>query len=315
MDQTAAASRVQTYEESSAEGWHDLICRIFSQSDFTPPGGEQGFRGQIQLDRIGPGKVSAISASPLVYTREARTIRKDPVDGFMIMAVREGELRFTQNGETGIARAGDLAIYRHGRPFRLEFPSSYRAATVWVPPETMALHCHGRNAAPPAVIRAERPNAVLARATLINLAEMALAEQMGHGGRVLAAVMDLLATALDPLAAEEDRDRRKTLLAEVEAHALRHLDDSDLGPEPLAAAFGVSARTLNRLFATRGQTTMQWIWAERLERARAALEAGRFASVTEAAFAHGFKDSSHFSRAFSSRFGTAPSQVLRGSGR
>ncbi len=95
------------------------------------------------------------------------------------------------------------------------------------------------------------------------------------------------------------------------AYARARLDDDTLTPERLAAAGGVSVRTLNRLFGTHGTTPMRWVWTQRLEASRAALAQGQSTSVTEAAFAHGFRELAHFSRSFKKTFGVTPHAMLK----
>ena len=84
----------------------------------------------------------------------------------------------------------------------------------------------------------------------------------------------------------------------------------------VAAAAGISVRTLHRLFQRHGRAPMetfeQCVFEKRLERAWRALSSGAAASVTDAALDCGFSDLSHFSRRFAQRFGLAPSALFRG---
>jgi len=55
---------------------------------------------------------------------------------------------------------------------------------------------------------------------------------------------------------------------------------------------------------------MRWVLEQRLELAYDALAYQRIRTVTEISFAFGFKDSSHFGRVFSRRYGVPPACVL-----
>ncbi|WP_289240908.1 helix-turn-helix domain-containing protein [Delftia sp.] len=67
---------------------------------------------------------------------------------------------------------------------------------------------------------------------------------------------------------------------------------------------------MTRAFARHNQTPMGLVWQLRLQASRQALMQGRCSSVTEAAFAHGFSDAAHFSRAFRKAFGCTPRSLL-----
>jgi len=83
--------------------------------------------------------------------------------------------------------------------------------------------------------------------------------------------------------------------------------------EALADLLQVSSRTLDRYFKKHLSTTVgTWLGELRLSEAYNQIMAGK--SLKEASFATGFKQASHFSRTFKSRFGILPS-VLRGSPR
>ncbi|WP_397542831.1 helix-turn-helix domain-containing protein [Roseovarius salis] len=75
----------------------------------------------------------------------------------------------------------------------------------------------------------------------------------------------------------------------------------------LASAAGISPRQLNRLFNTRlGRSAMRYYRDLRLDKARNLLRNSPL-SLTEIALATGFASSSHFSRAYSARYGQPPS--------
>jgi AraC-like DNA-binding protein len=107
--------------------------------------------------------------------------------------------------------------------------------------------------------------------------------------------------------------RRLDLHARAERFIALRLDDPDLVPGEIASRLGVSPRRLQQIFAERGQTVMARVWEERVNRAARLLAAPETAdrSVTDIAFACGFKDSSHFSRVFAARKGAAPARWRR----
>ena len=86
--------------------------------------------------------------------------------------------------------------------------------------------------------------------------------------------------------------------------------DLDLGPSGVAEEAGVSLRYLQKLFSTRGTTCSHFILAVRLDlalrhiRQRNLTKTGQ--SLSQIAYACGFRDYHYFSRAFRQRFGCAP---------
>ena len=92
----------------------------------------------------------------------------------------------------------------------------------------------------------------------------------------------------------------------------RHLGDEAFSVERLAEAVGVSRGHLHRqLRALDGRTPSEVIRTMRLERAAQLLAAGA-GTVSEVAYAVGFKSVSHFSRAFDGHLGVRPSQYAAG---
>src|SRR5690606_6523217 len=131
--------------------------------------------------------------------------------------------------------------------------------------------------------------------------------------RVDTAALDIWSSAIESALARPDSrtGRRSQRLAQVKAFLSGRLDDASLDVESIARETHMSGRTLLRLFASEGTTPMRWLWAERLRASRQSLEQGRFTRVTDAALAFGFKDLSHFSRAFKTAYGHSPQQILK----
>ena len=87
----------------------------------------------------------------------------------------------------------------------------------------------------------------------------------------------------------------------------RNLRDSELSPERLAEAIGTSVRNLHRLFAQQHTTMGRYILEQRLQHcAEAIRQTVPQEKITAIAYACGFTDVSHFSKAFKARFGISP---------
>jgi AraC-like DNA-binding protein len=103
-------------------------------------------------------------------------------------------------------------------------------------------------------------------------------------------------------------------LDEFKAVARARLGNPGLRADEVAAAFGVTDRTLQAAFQAAGETFGSWLLAERLDLAheRLASPAWRMRSVATIAAACGFRDPTHFHRAFRARFGMTPGELRAG---
>ena len=137
------------------------------------------------------------------------------------------------------------------------------------------------------------------------------------GPRLAANVVELLATALcevtagsAPQAAPRAAPRAAHLLR-AQRYIAGHLADQDLSPTGVAQALRVSVRYLYLLFQAEGTSPARWILERRLERASRLLADSRQAgwTITDIAFSVGFKDASHFTRAFKNTHGCCPAST------
>jgi AraC-like DNA-binding protein len=99
-------------------------------------------------------------------------------------------------------------------------------------------------------------------------------------------------------------------LARVRATLEEHLSDDTFGVEELALAIDQSRSTLyRRLLQLVNQTPTTFVRQVRLERAAVLLEERR-GTISEVAYAVGFKSVSHFSYAFRAAYGVTPTAYV-----
>jgi AraC-like DNA-binding protein len=103
----------------------------------------------------------------------------------------------------------------------------------------------------------------------------------------------------------DETTRLEAILRYVDAHLTE-----DITLAGLAERFGTTPNGINRLCRKTGRVTMhQYLLRRRLERAR--LELGSGKTVTEAAYASGFGNLSHFIRIFRQKTGVSPKEFQR----
>lgn len=119
--------------------------------------------------------------------------------------------------------------------------------------------------------------------------------------------IQIVARGVEPDRASPD----ERFLANVRAVILEKMDDEDFGVEELASALGQSrAHLYRRLGELHHQSPAELIKALRLQRAAELLRAHE-GSVSEVAYAVGFRSVSHFSKSFREAYGDTPSHFAR----
>jgi signal transduction histidine kinase/AraC-like DNA-binding protein len=97
-----------------------------------------------------------------------------------------------------------------------------------------------------------------------------------------------------------------SFMVRVKDILMAHLDEDDFGVQQLCSSLGMSRSQLDRKFSALTDTTVnQYLMNLRLNKARRLLQTTNL-NVSEVAYDTGFKNPSHFSRAFSKRYGYAP---------
>ncbi|MGR3715258.1 MAG: helix-turn-helix domain-containing protein [Thermohalobaculum sp.] len=298
----------------SFEQWHEVTCRNYSRSECERDRREP-FAAHIAMRQFGALGLSAIGSGAGVakLRRTATHIRGDQRDHFMLFLVTVGEIGIDQDGREASASASGFFLYDQTRPLVVDFKTAYRARMLSIPRPMLTARIGGtRDFSARSISGSSKLGALVA--TLIGQLD-------GFGPETRPDIVERIgASTLDFIAAAIAVEAGGTLPGDGTEHRLSgaakaflraNLADSALDVATIARALNTSTRSLNRAFALEGTTPMRWLWLLRLDAAHRALATGRARNVTDAAFAHGFNDVSHFSRAFRNAFDTPPRSVLR----
>ena len=288
--------------------WQRAICDgIVGAETESPRAGP--FMARMAARHAADFGFTTFASSGHTVVRPARMARGDSAP-FLVSLQLQGESRYGRDGDTISVKKGEIALVNTGRPFRLVFPAEVSRVIAILPRPLLRARVPWCADIGAMKLDNTTPAADPLRAHLAAAARNLATLDERTAGAFLENLVNLLALMLAPAgAAGEDsaalrRARREALCA----YALRNLTNPDLAPQRAAAALGISVRLVHRLFEETGTTFGRWLLERRLDACRRSLDdpvqAGR--AISDIAFAWGFNELSHFSRAFKARFGDSP---------
>ena len=293
--------------------WIDAVCGTLQHVDCTLRGDEPFF-GEVTCDSIGALGVGTVASVAQSVVRSARQIERAPAELCFLAIQRRGRGYMAQDGRETVLGTGDLAFVDSNRPHELTFDGSFSQVVLKIPKQSMLQTLGGSERF--TVVRIDGSAGIGALLSpLLQQLPRSLPEipsSMHH--RISENVLNLIASAFAPLDGEMSNSASQTL-ARVKLWVETHLGD-DLSAEHIAGECRMSVRHLNRLFASDGTSLMAHVWERRLLRCHRDLTnpAMRGRSISEIAFAAGYKDLSHFSRAYRMRDGRSPREFARAAG-
>lgn len=298
----------------SFDHWHDVTCRQFSTTQCNKVA-EEHFRAQVTIRQFGELVLSRIWSATyydeaIRVTRRPVDIRNDHRDCFMLWLMLTGTAGLNQEGRYASLKSGDMVIQDQSIPFELEFGRHSHAAMVVIPRPMLASRLCSSAKIAARKIPGVSPIAPFVGAHIKQL--FSLDETIGDpvDRQLGASTLDIVSTVLETEFGQLSPDYRlKDRLDKVKGYMLAHMYDCDLNVDAIAQITSTTRRTLYRLFAQESTTPVQWLWEQRLLESYRLLSEGQVERITEVAMACGFKDLSHFSRAFRAKFGRSPSSI------
>lgn len=284
---------------------------ILAPLSVTAPGVD-GFRAHIDAAALGQGAVARIRGSGHVVARPARVISSTDPELLKVTLHRSVAVA-AQGRSHASADSGDLVVFDMTRPYRLAVAEGCDVIAVGMPRTALGPYADAiahrtaerlpTGAGTPAVLAAFLSGLGRHLDDLAGPAD-------GHLGDALVSL--LVAAFTDRAPARVDAATE--LVDRIRVYALANIADPSLCVESVAAAHGISARQLHRLFRPTGISFAAWLRDERLARIRRDLldpaHAGRTAAAVAARW--GMHDPRHIGRALKSRYGQTARDLRHG---
>jgi len=264
--------------------------------------------GSISGASFGAGHLWCILSPTLQVSYDPLGASPDDAPMFSLMLQLSGATLASQDGRAAMMHPGEMCVIDTRLPFELSVDGLLSHFIVLQMPRPAVL---SRNPAlerhTAQVFAANDSGTRLLRDLLLSTAESTPSLREDQRGAALSALIQLL--SMQRFDAESDNSgtgwRVRAALNFIE----NGLADPQLTATRVADAQGVSRRRLDQIMvAATGLPLSSRIWARRLEQAASDLRDPRYGSktVTQIAFAAGFEDVAHFTRAFKRRYGVPP---------
>jgi AraC-like DNA-binding protein len=311
-----------------------VMCSTLSTSSLSPSDRAEIRRGAVSLRfvplrvglsdaesataavtsrRLGPLRVSTVSAGPRRAVRDHRMITRDGETHLTLTLQHRGTARLVQDRREVLLEPGQFALSDSARPFLLELPETFGFTAFDVPRSPLDLAGRDVRAL---TARAFSPGAGCAGVVAAYLGALArdaadVTPETAHQLGLTAC--DLLAALVreeQGRPAPETPEAARAMLTRVQTYVLRHLADPGLAPPAVAAAHHISVRYLHKLFEREDTTLAKWIQARRLDMCRRDLarHSLRGPGVASVARRWGFVSAAHFSRVFRAAYGMSPTE-------
>lgn len=288
--------------------WREAVCEAVLNVAPEAPG--SGFRASLSGQSFGRLRFASFSSTGHYIVREKTHVNRASDDHYLVSLQQAGRSLFQQGDATWRLAPGEVGIVDGTRPFRVSFPDPVSRFLAVVPRQRVEARAPWLRGGA-LMIGSSSPYIELVRHHLAALGSRAL--EPHEADMLTDNLCNLLALSTAPQASCDD-GIVATQIEAIMAYCQARLGDADINPRAVAARFGISPRTLHLRFEETGLSFGRWLLERRLLACHNALSdaAQRDRTISDIAFAFGFGDLSHFSKAFRARFGNTPRDVRKG---
>jgi AraC family transcriptional activator of tynA and feaB len=301
-----------TRSEPGRPCWADIITSNLGTTKVEAVRDESGFFGQLALWNLGYLRIAHVKLRGAAVRGMRRRANGGRPAFSWLAASLGGAFELCYNGRSSVMEPGRMAILDARRTYVTTFAANSEVLWMRVPHAFLGAQFAGPTQI---IIDGVSGAGRVAFDTLKSVLGQATCLHARQGQLVADGLVKVIAAASVDLADARGRESTTCALTlrRVKTFVVENLSDDSLSAESVAAANGLTARYINKLFEREGSSLMRWLWQQRLEAARAALTGAEpeSRSVGDVAYAYGFKSASHFSHAFRRQFGYPPRAAKR----
>lgn len=268
----------------------------------------EGFFASVDAWLVDDVGIGLLSASAQQFSRSRRKIAGDGMDGYVLQFYSRGESR-SRSGDS-FAKPGDLYLIDMAQPLAT-VTTEHAQLSIAVPRRLLSPLLKAPDDSHELVLPAHLPLVSLLRDTCTSFAQNLTNMSTETARLALTPVLQLAAATVNAEVDEEKAAAVRTAVGDaIRRHIEANLLEPDLSADSVMRAFGVSRRTLYRLFEAVGGFKA-YLQKRRLRRAWDALRAPelRHLPISEIAQLHGFANPESFTRNFRSLFNLTPREA------
>lgn len=315
LPNSAARSRGETFIlpndgslDERSDQWQEMISATHQEWITRPGDPEQPFSGSIRRWWIDDLALLDCECTPFSGSRQKRQINTSDGEFFTVLIILDGREAISQGDAKAMLGPGDAVTWDSTQPARFTVlePLTKRSLVI---PRSAIEEVGGTVWAQAGIALASDSPAGRLFVNYLDSVRGVLPELSRTAATAARnATLELLIGALRPEIEGVGTGAGPALREAIDRYIERNLLHPELSPSMIAAAHGVSSRTVNRIFSATGETVSDTIRIRRLARARLDLT-GTDLTVATIASRWGFSDASHFSRSFKSHYGRSPSAI------
>jgi AraC-like DNA-binding protein len=290
--------------------WVDSICKVYVQLE-CDAASDGDFDGEIRNHHLPGLGLSVVRSRAQHVMRTPLEISQAADDWFIVSIQTQGRGIVSQDGRDALLSPGDFAIYDTTRPYVLHFDDTFEQIVLKLRGEQLRESVRDTQALTATRVSGQAGAGHLMIQMICTLRDEIDTLQPASAAAVASSVINILVAGLRSLPAcsgVEPTALAAYHLARIKRRIDERLRDPSLSMASVAAELGMSVGHLHRLWKAEPTSPAHYLWNRRLEGCSRELLDPRRAkvSVAEIAFAWGFNDAAHFSRAFRERFGCSP---------
>lgn len=273
------------------------------------------FNGQVECAEVGRIKLCKINATPHRIVRHNASSPLGNNSTYKVIVQARGTSILEQSNGRAHLSPGEWSVYDSSKPYSVTNQTEVEQYVILLPRDVLVSPRFQIETLLLQPFSARHGSGRLACELVRSAMEEISMQQVQSSDHLADSVTLLFQQALlDRIGKSNCASRTELLRDKIKIYVQTHLCDPNLSIDRLARDLDCTKRTLHRVFAPEGHTISDLIWQMRLEASRRALSNEELAhqSITGIAYACGFSNSAHFSRAFKEAFGLSPREYRMG---
>lgn len=298
--------------------YRDACCEAFMalspEVDIDEP-----FSAHIETIPLHEGALNRVFVSPHKVYRSRSDIAKSVDRCYYMILQLAGASRISQLGAEVLNKKGNVTIIDSSEPFLLDHdPRLNQGVASFLVPIDIINQFTKEEISFSGKLLSDHPNiGKLLVSTLSILQAKASSISEKESTTLFNTALQLAALAASYYGQESSvsdsilQNARYEVLSEF---LNQHLRDSHLSVGLIASHFGISKRTIHKIFEPNGRSFTREMMERRLNGVFTELSSGsaKKKKISDVAFAWGFNDLSHFNRIFKARYGLTPREITMG---